>query len=134
MATEDSTGLTSALRAGECQRLRDRMQLARRYRQEVPVSARAMLILCAVAIPLTLAADPPKSPSAEEIASAIRQLGHTRYGVREEATKRLWQAGAAAEPALHAALKSADAEVVRRARSLLDKIEWGIYADTPAEV
>ncbi|HEY7423835.1 MAG TPA: hypothetical protein VH682_06270, partial [Gemmataceae bacterium] len=32
------------------------------------------------------------------------------------------------------ALQSDDAEVVRRARAILDKFRWGIYGDTPAEV
>ena len=57
-----------------------------------------------------------------------------RYTVREQATRRLWLAGADAESALREALKSRDPEVARRARELLDKIEWGIFADTPDEV
>ncbi len=95
------------------------------------MSARVVLIVFAVAVPLTLAADPP---TAEEITSAVRQLGDRRFAVREQATKRLWQAGSAAEAALREAAKNTDPEVSRRARELLDKIEWGIAADTPQEV
>jgi len=98
------------------------------------VSGRALLVVCLFAITLAVAADPPKPPTAEEIGTAVRQLGDSRYTVREQATKRLWQAGPAAESALRDALKNRDPEVARRARELLDKIEWGIFADTPDEV
>lgn len=98
------------------------------------MSARAVLVVCVFGVSLTVWANPPKSPSAEEIAAAVRQLGDGRYAVREQATKKLWLAGADAETALREALKSRDPEVARRARELLDKIEWGIFADTPDEV
>jgi tetratricopeptide (TPR) repeat protein len=74
-----------------------------------------------------LAAD--VSPS--EIAQAVRDLGAANYVDREKATRRLWAIGAAAEPALREALKSADAEVVARARDLLDKIPYGITPESP---
>jgi hypothetical protein len=103
-------------------------------RREVTVSARAALVLSVLYAALSLAADPPKPPSPEEIAAAVRQLGDARYAAREQATKRLWQAGPAAEAALREAANSPDAEVARRARALLDRFDWGIYADTPNEV
>jgi len=74
------------------------------------------------------------APTAKEIARWIEQLGDNSFAVREGASKKLWAAGAAAETALEAALKSDDAEVVRRARDILDKFKWGIYPDTPAEI
>jgi tetratricopeptide (TPR) repeat protein len=110
------------------------MQYSAKILREVTVSARAVLVACVFFVSLTALADPPKLPSAEEIATAVRQLGDKRYAIREQATKRLWQAGVDAEAALQQALKSRDAEVARRARELLDKIEWGIFADTPDEV
>jgi tetratricopeptide (TPR) repeat protein len=75
----------------------------------------------------------PKSPP-KQIAQWVEQLGDNDFKVRENASKKLWQAGAAAESALEKAVKSGDPEVVRRARELLDKFHWGIYPDTPADI
>ncbi|HVK14582.1 MAG TPA: hypothetical protein VM597_37940, partial [Gemmataceae bacterium] len=47
-------------------------------------------------------------------------------------SKLLWEAGAAAEPALREAANSKDEETSARARTLLDKFDWGLYPDTPA--
>jgi Flp pilus assembly protein TadD len=90
------------------------------------------LLLFAVGLALNavIAAPPP----AKEIAGWIEQLGDNNFAVREAASKKLWAAGSAAESALEAALKSDDAEVVRRARDILDKFKWGIYPDTPVEI
>src|SRR5262249_37910472 len=57
--------------------------------REVAVSERAVLVLIVFAVSLSVAADPPQSASTDEIAKAIRQLGDSRYTVREQATKRL---------------------------------------------
>ena len=73
------------------------MQVSANSVREVIVSARVLLVLCLLSVSLTVAADPPKPASADEIATAVRQLGDSRYTVREQATKRLWQAGAFAE-------------------------------------
>ncbi|HWG43533.1 MAG TPA: hypothetical protein VN688_12165 [Gemmataceae bacterium] len=90
-------------------------------------------LLLAVVVPADAAAPAPK-PTAKQIAQWIEQLGDNSFAVREQASKKLWAAGQAAEPALEKAIKSDDAEVVRRARDLLDKFRWGIYPDTPAEI
>src|SRR6476620_9219017 len=74
-----------------------------------------------------LAADPPPA----EIAKAIRDLGAPSYIDREKASRWLWSIGPGVEPALREALKSPDAEVVARARDLLDKIPYGITPDSP---
>jgi len=76
-----------------------------------------VLVLCVFAVALTVAANPPKPPSAEEIAAAVRQLGdgpvrHPRAGDPGGCGLR----GADAESALRDALKSRDPEVARRAR------------------
>jgi predicted Zn-dependent protease len=84
-------------------------------------------------IVLSSAAAPAEKPGAKQIAQWIQQLSDNRFSVRENASKKLWAAGAAAEAALEEALKSDDAEVVRRARDILDKFKWGIYPDTPAD-
>jgi hypothetical protein len=66
------------------------------------------------------------APTAEQIARAIEELGDDRLSVRQKATQFLWEAGAAAEPALKTALKSSDLEVVSRARVLLDRLTYGL--------
>ncbi len=62
-------------------------------------------------------------PSSAQIATWILQLGHDSFQVREQATARLLQADEDAEPALILAARSADPEVARRARDLLERIE-----------
>lgn len=84
---------------------------------------------------LATSADTPKTrPTPKQIARWIEQLGDNDFEVRENASKKLWQAGAAAESGLEKATKSDDPEVVRRSRDLLDKFRWGIYPDTPADI
>ena len=70
-------------------------------------------------------------PTPDELA---RDLGSPVYSVRERASKELWKLGAAARPALEAAAKSGDAEVSRRAADILEKFDWGVFPDTPADV
>jgi tetratricopeptide (TPR) repeat protein len=65
---------------------------------------------------------------------AIIDLGDGKIAVREQATQTLWKAGLAAEPLLKKALASDDAEVRFRAKSLLDRFQYGVFADTPVEV
>lgn len=77
-------------------------------------------------------ADP--APTRAQIAQWVKDLGDNNFEVREAASKRLWQAGEAAEPAVLEALKSDDAEVRRRAGELAEKFRWGIYPDTPPKV
>src|SRR5438067_2245920 len=90
----DSTvpALGTANRAGRETLLRGTMQVSATTLREVAVSARAVLVVCVLCVSLSVAADPPKPASAEEIATAIRQLGDSRYATREQATKRLWLA------------------------------------------
>jgi len=77
------------------------------------------------ALVLFLAADP------DAIERAIRELGADDYATREKASAFLWRTGPPAEPFLRKALESGDAEVVARARDLLDKIPFGITPDSP---
>lgn len=75
-----------------------------------------------------------RKPTPKQIAQWVEQLSDNDFKVREAASKKLWQAGAAAESALEKALASDDREVARRARELLDKFRWGVYPDTPADI
>jgi hypothetical protein len=81
-------------------------------------------------------ADPPSAPTPApaEIEQLIRQLGDKRFANREQASKKLWQIGAAAEPALRRAVRDPDVEIAQRANALLDKFAWGIFPETPAPV
>ena len=91
-------------------------------------------LVCVLLTALYAAAAPVPRPTPKQIALWIEQLGDNRFTVRESASKKLWEAGSAAEVALEKALKSDDSEVVRRARDILDKFRWGIYPDTPADI
>lgn len=96
---------------------------------------RTLLVLCAVvSLAPTSAVFAAGSPSAEQIARWIKELGADSFAAREKASRQLWLAGEAAETALENALQSGDKEVVRRARDILEKFRWGIYPDTPAEI
>jgi hypothetical protein len=61
--------------------------------------------------------------SEAQIQKLIRQLGSDEFKQREQATREL-QHRQEAEPALRQALRSPDAEVVRRARSILATLKW----------
>ncbi len=83
----------------------------------------------------TCAADPPaKAPKPEQIAEWVRNLGSADFPVRQRASRSLWEAGRSAEPELRKAVNDPDAEVVRRAREILDRFDWGILPETPAAV
>ena len=80
------------------------------------------------------AAEPPSKPSQEQIAQWVRQLGDDDFTVRETASKKLYEAGQAAEGALLEATGSQDAEVARRASEIMDKFKWGLYPEAPKEI
>src|SRR5438094_236962 len=92
------------------------------------------LICSLLVLTLLVSAGPAAPPSKQEIAKWIDQLGDGEFATREAASKRLWEAGRAAEAALKEAARSGDPEVVRRSQELLDKFRWGIYPDTPKPV
>ena len=81
---------------------------------------------------------PTDTPAAlttdEQIAGAIAQLGDADFAVRERATRALWAAGAAAEPALRLALNAAEPEVAGRIRTILANVAAGITPDMSPEV
>jgi tetratricopeptide (TPR) repeat protein len=94
-------------------------------------------LLCAAALVLagTAPAGPTsKGPAPEQIRQAIDELASPRFAVRERASKVLWEAGRAAEADLRAAAKSTDEETANRAKAILEKFDWGLYPDTPADV
>jgi hypothetical protein len=87
-----------------------------------------------IVVLLARAAVPGPAAPPGQIARWIQDLGADDYATRQKASDALWAAGAAAEPALEAALRSKDPEVVRRAREILAKFRTGIYPDTPPRV
>ncbi len=92
-------------------------------------------VLISASFALGQAGDPATTESSsEEIRRAVRNLGHEQYTVREEASRRLLEAGRAAEPALLEAVQGDDPEVVARARRILRRFMLGIYPDTPPAV
>jgi hypothetical protein len=64
-----------------------------------------------------------KAIDPKRLAELIRALGSADFKEREKATKAILACGATAVPALRAALKSEDAEIVRRAGECLRQIE-----------
>jgi tetratricopeptide (TPR) repeat protein len=86
------------------------------------------LLLAAAAV--LVAADPPP-PTPAELA---QQLADRDFRTREDASKKLWELGESARPALEAALKSKSPEAVRRAKKILDQFNRGIFPDTPKEL
>ena len=93
-----------------------------------------LALLLGMAVVTTAAIAAPAAPTKEQIAKWVAQLGDNDFAVREQATKKLWEAGQPAEAALQAAAKSDDAEVSRRAKDILEKFKFGIYPDTPQKV
>jgi hypothetical protein len=90
---------------------------------------------CGIALLLLtgpLAAEPSPSgespAAAEHLAALIAQLGSPRFEDREAATRALETLGLAAREPLRQALQSRDAEVRRRARHLVQKIERHVAA------
>lgn len=88
------------------------------------------LILLAASWSAAQAAPPPTDA---EIQQAVEQLGADRAADREAATRRLWEIGTPAVPALRKAAESSDLEVVFRAKFLLEQIALGLGPDTPPE-
>ncbi|WP_020468840.1 tetratricopeptide repeat protein [Zavarzinella formosa] len=78
----------------------------------------------------------PKSAPAtpEQLRKAVEDLAHSRFAVREKASRTLWEAGRLAEPVLREAAQSKDEETTNRAKSILEKFDWGIYPDTPPDL
>ena len=81
-----------------------------------------------------MAADSPAKPTKAQIAQWVRQLGDDDFSSREAASKKLYEAGRAAESALQEATHSDDAEVARRAAEIMDRFKWGLYPDAPKVV
>jgi tetratricopeptide (TPR) repeat protein len=77
---------------------------------------------------------PPAGPTPAQIDRWIEDLGADDGDTWRPASEHLWKAGKAAEPALRAAKKHRDPDVVLRAILVLSRFEWGIYPDTPAAV
>jgi hypothetical protein len=93
-----------------------------------------MPAVLAVAVCCSTHGAAPAPSHAPMVARWVELLGDNDFQRREEASQRLWEAGQAAESALQTAAASADLEVSRRARDILDRFKWGIYPDTPKKI
>ena len=93
-----------------------------------------LLFLCSILVAQQAKQPTPAKPTKEQIAHWLEQLGDNDFDKREEASRKLWEAGELAEVAVREAVKSTDPEVKRRARELLDKFKWGIYPTTPKAI
>src|SRR5438270_1130800 len=105
----------------------------RTRRPAVATSFRS-LVAALVLAGLAAAAPAPKAVTPAQIKQAIESLASPRFAVREQASKLLWEAGRAAEADLRAAADSKDEETANRAKAILEKFDWGLYPDTPAEI
>ena len=99
-----------------------------------PLHRVAPLVLAVAACVICTAAEPPATPTRDQIAKWVKQLGADDFSAREEASQNLYQAGHDAEGPLQDALASDDAEVVMRSRAILDKFKWGLYPDASKSV
>jgi hypothetical protein len=72
---------------------------------------------------------PAPTPSAAEIATLIRQLGHDSFRQREAASRRLLAIGAVALRPLRRAKWDPDPEIRRRVRAILEQIPEANFVD-----
>jgi tetratricopeptide (TPR) repeat protein len=99
------------------------------------ILVRASVLAAVLLLPaVSFAQKEAEPPTPEQVAQWVKELGDNDFDVRESASKKLWEAGEAAEEAVLAATKSGDAEVSRRANELNDKFRWGVYPNTPPKV
>jgi hypothetical protein len=83
----------------------------------------AALIVAGLALVISLPSPADEAPSKEKIDKLIEQMGSGTFSEREKATKELAAIGPPALEALRKAAKSDDAEVRKRAKELIPKIE-----------
>jgi tetratricopeptide (TPR) repeat protein len=76
----------------------------------------------------------PATPTADDLARAVKDLGADKFADREKAMHLLWSAGADAIPLLEKTRDDSDPEVSMRARQLLQNIALGLRPDTPEPV
>ena len=100
----------------------------------IPAVVVAALVSVLVALPTAGAVDPPPTPPTRPVEDLIRDLGSGVFSTRERAGGQLWQRGREAIPALEKAAAGANPEVARRARAVLDRLDWGDFPDTPPAV
>ncbi len=89
---------------------------------------------CLVCCFALLGQTPPQAvppADAELIAKLVRQLADDDFDTRQKASARLWEIGLDAEPALRAAVKESDSELVARATEILAKFDRGQFGGIP---
>ena len=80
------------------------------------------------------AASPAVPLSPERLDEAVRDLGDDRQDIRELASRRLFESGMSALPALKKAAIDTNPEIRLRAEQILGHFSRGVFADTPADV
>ena len=73
-----------------------------------------LAVTAAAFIYFAVGAEPSAKPTPAQVAHWVRQLGDDDFNLREEASKKLYEAGQVAEAALQEATGSDDAEVAPR--------------------
>lgn len=83
------------------------------------------------------AAPPPQAAAADPLAAIpglLAELAHEDYATREAATRKLWEIGDPAIPALKEAAEGTDPEIAYRARDILRKLDLFIAPGTDPAV
>lgn len=93
-----------------------------------------ILLLAASALPAQSPATAPADEVQRQVAVAIAELAHPSGAVRAAASRKLWELGALAEPALRQAADDPDPEVSSRAKEILADFKFGVLPDTPQEL
>ncbi|MDP6444148.1 MAG: hypothetical protein QF805_10195, partial [Pirellulaceae bacterium] len=75
----------------------------------------------------------PQPLPLDQISQAVRELGDNSFSARQEAMERLWATGEPAREAVEGAAESEDRETAQRARSILERFNYGLYIDTPED-
>ena len=107
-----------------------------RFRRFVPLLSIAAIAMTAATLAL---ANPDKTEEKNTtpqsgIHTLINELADNDYSTRENATKKLWDIGPPALPALRKAAQSKEPEAASRAKELLLYIQAGVLSDSPEDV
>jgi tetratricopeptide (TPR) repeat protein len=104
-----------------------------KFRRVLMITALSLIGKLSAAVPPTIAEAAAEGPG-KQIDVLIRELADENFRVREDATRKIWDAGEPALPALQEAANGTDPEKAFRARELIRKIQLSITPETDSEV